>query len=270
MPTQSEKAQRFRALHHGPEILLLANAWDCASARVVELAGYPAVATGSAGVAFSLGYPDGQRIPREEMLAAVHRIARTVDVPVSADLEGGYGDVALTTEGLIDAGAAGLNLEDIDNGLIDLPQQVERIRTVRRIAESRGVPIVLNARTDLYLEKIGDEASRFGRALERLHAFIDAGADCLFVPGIADEPLIARFTEALNGFPLNILATKGTPPLPRLKELGVARVSVGSGLARAALAHARRIAIDMRTTGGFDSLLEQTIPYAEINAMFGN
>lgn len=263
----AEKARLLRALHHGPEILALPNAWDCASARIFELEGFPAIATTSAGIAFSLGVPDGQRLTRDEMLAVVKRIASTVSVPVTADLEAGYGGAAETAAGLLEAGAVGINLEDFANReLIALSTQIERIRTIRATVERAGVPIVINARTDLYLENLGDPASRFERACERLAAYRDAGADCLFIPGIGDESLIRRFVEALR-FPINILATQGAPPLRRLRELGVARVSVGSGIARATLGLTRRIAAQLRGKGIYDGMLEGAIPYAEVNRM---
>ena len=262
--TQAEKAEIFRALHRGPEILVLANVWDCASARIVEEAGFPAIATTSAGVANALGYPDGESIPAAEMLSAVERIARCVTVPVTADLERGYHDVAATTAGMVAAGAVGLNLEDAGG---DTAQHAARVATVRRVGLELGVNVVINARTDLYLNQIGDPASRFDRACERLRAYIDAGADCLFVPGVTDEETIRRFVETLH-FPLNILATAGAPPIGRLQELGVARVSVGSAMARATLGLARRIALELRTGGGYDAMLRGAIPYAELNRLF--
>jgi 2-methylisocitrate lyase-like PEP mutase family enzyme len=262
--TQAEKAEIFRALHRGPDILVLPNAWDCASARIVEEAGFPAIATSSAGVANALGYPDGEHIPAAEMLAVVARIARCVHVPVTADLEAGYHDIAATAAGLVASGATGLNLEDAGG---DTAQPAARITTVRRVGRDLGVNLVINARTDLYLDRIGDPASRFDRAYDRLQAYIGAGADCVFVPGVTDEETIGRFVEALR-FPLNFLATAGTPPIPRLRELGVARVSVGSALARAALGLTRRIVQELKASGSYDTLLQGAIPYAEINSLF--
>ena len=195
--TQSEKAALLRQLHHGPSILRLCNVWDAASARIVEQAGFPAVATTSAGVAFSLGYPDLEAIPPAEMLAQVRRIARVVAVPVTADLEAGYEDIERTASGLVEAGAVGLNLEDFQNGkLVDLAAQIEKIRAVRRVGERLGVPIVINARTDIYLAQLGDAETRFERSVERLLAFKDAGADCVFVPGVYDEETIAALGES--------------------------------------------------------------------------
>lgn len=272
MPTQAEKAQTLLELHHGPEILVLANVWDCASARIVEEAGFPAIATSSAGVAFSLGYPDGQRIPLHEMLAAVVRIVRSVQVPVTADLEGGYGDISDTAAGLLRAGAVGLNLEDAEGQganpvLLDVKAQTRKIQTLRRISDEAGVRIVINARTDIYLRNVGDPASRFDRACERLHAYIDAGADCGFIPGVSDEALICRFVEELK-FPLNVLAVAGTPPIPRLQEIGVRRVSMGSGLARAAMTLTRGIARQLKESGTYGSMFDGSISHTEANRLF--
>jgi len=257
MATQEEKAEIFRALHRGPRILVLPNAWDCVSARIVEEASFPAIATTSAGVANALGYRDGEHIPAAEMLAAVARIARCVRVPVTADLEAGYRDVAAAAAGLVASGAIGLNLEDAGG---DTAQHAARVATARRVGRDLGVSLVINARTDLYLGRIGDAASRFERACDRLRAYIDAGADCVFVPGVTDEDTIQRFVEALR-FPLNVLAAAGTPPVPRLQELGVARVSAGSGLARAAMGLVSRIAQELKTSGTYDAMLQGAIPY---------
>jgi len=258
-------------LHAGPEVPVLANVWDCASASIVEQAGFPAIATSSAGVAYSLGYPDGQQIAMEEMLAVVKRVAAAVSVPVTADLEAGYGDIAATSAALVESGAVGLNLEDTEgegpDALVPVARQRAKIAAVRAAGLDRGIHVVINARTDSFLAQIGDPASRFERSCERLREYIAAGADCVFVPGVSREDIIASFVEELR-FPLNVLAVAGTPPIARLKQLGVARVSVGSGLARAALGHVRRVAEALRTQGTFDALLEGAIPYAEVNSMF--
>lgn len=271
MKTQNEKAELFRSLHHGPEILVLPNAWDCSSARIFEQAGFPAIATTSAGIAFSLGYTDGERIPQDLMLTTVARICAAVPIPMTADLESGYGDVAKTTAGLIAAGAVGLNFEDMDHescALVPIAAQTEKIAMIRRIAAGLGVNVVINARTDVFLAQIGDPATRFERACERLQAYIAAGADCVFLPGVADENIIRRVIETLK-FPLNILAGANSPKIPRLRELGVARVSVGSGIMRATLGLMRRIAQELKTSGTYAALLEDTMPFAEANALFG-
>src|SRR6201995_2010650 len=182
---QARKAEQLRKLHHGGRILILANAWDVASARVFEEMGFPAIATTSAGIAASLGYADGQLISREEMLDVVGRIARAVHVPVTADLEAGYGptteDMTATVKAMAEAGAVGMNLEDVtgsdESTHVDLATQVEKIQAIRRAGESIGVPLVLNARTDICLMPIGPSETRFERTLERLRAYRKAGAD---------------------------------------------------------------------------------------------
>lgn len=269
--SQAEKAEALRNLHHGTEVLVLPNAWDCASARIFEEAGFPAIATTSAGVAFSLGYPDGQSISRDEMLASVKRIASCVGVPVTADLEAGYDDVEKTAIELIESGAVGLNLEDLNSRkprtLVDMSTQVQQIKAVRRVGEEHGVRIVINARTDQYLAEIDEPATRFDRTCERLRAYIAAGADCVFVPGVSDEETIGRLVQALK-FPLNILVGAGAPSIPRLRELGVKRASVGSGIARTAMGATRRAAQELKRTGTYAAMLDGAIPYAEANRMF--
>ena len=271
MNQQANAAQAFRAMHSGSEILLLPNVWDVASARVIEAAGFPAIATSSAGVAFSLGYPDGQKIPAQEMLSVVARIAKAVQVPVTADVESGYGnrpeDIARTARDVIAAGAVGMNLEDAthsaDLPLRDPQLQAEMIGAVREAAKKSGVPLVLNARTDVYLLQVGDPAGRYDEALRRLSAFRDAGADCVFVPGVRDATTIRRFVSDLQ-CPVNILAGPGSPSIPELRKLGVARVSLGSSPMRASLGIVRRIADELKSTGTYQTL-EGAPSHAEMN-----
>jgi len=268
---QAQKAEQFRKLHHGPRMLLLPNAWDVASARILEECGHPAIATSSAAVAFTLGYPDGQRISRGEMLEVAARIARAVDIPVTADLEAGYGTtVKETVKAAIEAGAIGMNLEDVtgddESSLVDMPLQVEKIRAIRETAKSLGVPFVLNARTDIYLLPVGPEASRFERTVERLRAYRDAGADCLFAPGLYDRETIAKLVKAVEA-PINILANPACPPLAELEEIGVARVSAGSGIMRAAMGLVRRIGKEMLESRSCEMMFAGTIPHAELNRM---
>ncbi|HZQ19826.1 MAG TPA: isocitrate lyase/phosphoenolpyruvate mutase family protein [Terriglobales bacterium] len=270
---QAVKAEALHTLHHGPTILVLPNAWDVASARILEDAGVVAIATSSAGIAFSLGYPDGQKISREEMLTVVARIAAKVKLPVSADVEAGYGnrpeDAAQTARAVIEAGAVGLNLEDStgdpQHPLVDVALQLEKIAAVRETAHGMGVPLVLNARTDVFLLGVGKPEGRFDETLRRLSAFRDAGADCLFVPGIRDLELVARFVRELR-HPVNILAGPGSPSVPQLQSVGVARVSLGSSPARAALGLARRIANEILTAGTYQHL-EGAPSHADVNKM---
>jgi 2-methylisocitrate lyase-like PEP mutase family enzyme len=269
---EQAKAAAFRNLHSGREILLLPNVWDVASARIVEEAGFKAIATSSAGVAFSLGYPDGQLIPRDEMLAAIARIAKAVKVPVTADVESGYGntgkDAALTARAVIDAGAVGMNLEDAVSEspqLVELPLQLEKIHAIREIADRVRVPLALNARTDTYLLQIGDPAKRYDETVRRLSAYRDAGADCVFAPGLRDSATIGRLVADLK-CPVNILAGTGSPSVAELARLGVARVSLGSGPMRAALGQLRRIAEELKASGTY-SELEDAPSYAEVNML---
>jgi 2-methylisocitrate lyase-like PEP mutase family enzyme len=271
---QAEKAEKLRKLHHGPRILALPNAWDVVSARILEELDYPAIATSSAAMAFSLGYPDGQRISRGEMLEAVARITRAVSVPVTADLESGYGktpeEIADFTKAMVAAGAVGLNFEDVtgddESTHVDLGLQVKKIRAIREMAAEMSVPVVINARTDIYLMPIGPEATRFDRTVERSRAYREAGADCLFVPGLCNGETIAKLVKALAA-PLNILASAGCPSLDELEKMGVARVSAGSSAMRAAMGAFQRVAKDWLAHGSYDSLMQITVPYNELNRM---
>ena len=275
MDSQTNQAIQFRQLHRGRAVLILPNAWDVASARIFEEASFPAIATTSAGIAFSLGYPDGQRIPRGEMLARIGRIARAVHVPVTADVEAGYGstpeDAAKTTSELIQAGVAGMNLEDAsgrpDQPLADLQLAVEKIKAAREAAMQMHAQIVVNARTDVYLLPGGNPDADYSEALRRLVAFRDAGADCVFAPGLKDAETIGRLAQAVV-CPLNILAGVGSPSIPELEKLGVARVSVGSGPMRATLGLLRRMAEELKTSGTY-SAMEGAVPYAEANKLLG-
>jgi 2-methylisocitrate lyase-like PEP mutase family enzyme len=266
MNVASQKANALRAMHRG-KILVLPNAWDVASARVIQQAGFGAIATTSAGIAFTMGYPDGQRISREEMLAVVGRIAAAVEVPVTADVEAGYGDrpedVARTARDVLAAGAVGMNLEDATgdpkNPLFDLGLQIERVKAVREL------PIVLNARTDVYLLEVGTPEKRYDEALRRLAAFRDAGADCVFVPGLREAATIGRLVKDLR-YPVNILTGPGSPSVPELQQLGVARVSLGSSAMRATLGLLRRVAEELKDAGTYTSL-EGGIPFADVNRM---
>jgi 2-methylisocitrate lyase-like PEP mutase family enzyme len=257
------KAELLREMHKGPEPLLLVNGWDAISARICEAEGFPAVATGSAGCAAVLGYPDGEKIPPAEMLMLAGAMARAVDVPVTADVEAGYGDATATALELWRIGVVGMNLEDYADGrLFTIEEAVANVKAIRAAVPA----MVINARTELYLVKHGEAATRFDRAVERLNAYFEAGADCLFAPGVADAETIGRLAAAVKG-PLNILATVGTPPIAELKRLGVRRVSFGSGPSRVALGAYRRIARSIRDTGTFDALATEAIPYAEVQKL---
>jgi len=272
---QREQADAFRQLHDRTKILVLPNSWDAASAKIFETAGFPAVATTSSGVANSLGYPDGEVVPRDEMIAAIAHIARVLAVPLSADIESGYASdsesLGATIRAVIDAGAVGINFEDgMHDGshqLFPLDTAVARIKSVRAIADGAGVPIVINARTDVYLHAIGEQSSRFEHTVTRANAYLTAGADCAFVPGIADADTIGRVAAAIKG-PINVMAVPGTPNAPQLQKLGVARVSMGGGPARAALTAVRRIAEQLMRDGSYSGFTSRDIiSHLEMNRL---
>lgn len=273
MPTeQTAKAELLLAMHQSPPILVLPNAWDAVSARLIAKAGARAIATTSAGVAFSLGHPDGQSVSRELMLEAVARIASAVRLPVTADVEAGYGsspqEMGETTLRVIQAGAVGLNLEDATNDssrpLFSLEEQVDRIRAVRESADRAGVHVVINARTDIFLAQIGDPANRLSESIRRINAYRSAGADCLFIPGVTDAATISELVRQAGG-PINVLVGPGMPSVPELQKLGVARVSAGSGIISAALAAARDAASEMLEKGSYTAMLDKRLSFRDLN-----
>ncbi|MEA3077266.1 MAG: hypothetical protein QOF60_2174 [Actinomycetota bacterium] len=226
----ADDAERLRQLHRGPDLLVLPNAWDAASARAVEAAGFPVVATSSHAVAAALGFDDHNSMPADEAFAAVARVARAVGVPVTADIEAGYGLApAELVERLVAAGAVGCNLEDTDHatgGLVDTARQADFLAAVRDACRAAGVDIVLNARVDATADAIDD-------GIERALAYVAAGADCVYPIRLADEASIARFVSAV-GAPVNIMVSPSAPPLATLHRLGVARASLAGGLFRVA------------------------------------
>jgi 2-methylisocitrate lyase-like PEP mutase family enzyme len=273
MPELAEKAEAFRRLHQENRPFVLPNAWDVPSARVFEDLGFPAVATSSAGLMVSHGYPDGQTMPRRELMQAVGRIAHAVEVPLTADLVSGYGRgpkaVAATVKAAVDAGAIGVNLEDLDpasGALVRLPAQVKKIRAVRELAGTLGVPVVINARTDALRQAPGDDAARMKEAIRRATAFRDAGADCVYPMGLTDAAAITTFVGALQ-CPVNVMIRPGLPDLAELERLGVRRVSFGPGASYATFGLLRRIGDEIRQHGTFRALTEGAITYDELNRL---
>ncbi|MFD4952034.1 isocitrate lyase/phosphoenolpyruvate mutase family protein [Streptomyces sp. NPDC058451] len=264
--TQPVKARLFRSLHTSAAPLALANAWDVASARVVESAGASAIATTSAGVAWSLGSPDGDALGRDQALGLISRVAAAVAVPVTADIEGGYGqdaaEVAETVTGVLAAGAVGVNIEDGTRAPAEL---ATRLAAARRAAEHAGAELFLNARVDTYLLGLGDQDTRLEETLARARRYVDAGADGIFVPGVTDKTTIAALAEGIS-VPLNVMAGPGAPSVAELGALGVARVSLGPGVAQAAYAAARRAARELFDTGGYESL-SAGLTFPELNTL---
>jgi len=269
--SQREQAEAFCRLHREPGILVLPNAWDVITARVIETAGFSAIATSSAGVAWALGYVDGERISRGEMLAVVRRIASSVRVPVTADMEAGYGTTpeaaAETARGVVAAGAVGLNLEDgtPDGRLVDIALHQDRIRAVREAGKASGVPLVINARTDAFEVKEWSSTERLGAAVRRANAYRAAGADCLFVPHVSDATTIGQLAREIDG-PLNIIAGPPAPAIPELERLGVRRASLGPRVVQAALGLVRRAATELRERGTYDALTD-LIPFTELQRL---
>ncbi len=269
---QRKKAEDLLALHHADGILALCNTSDVGAARVVVEAGFPAVGTSSAGVAWMLGYPDGEIIPRADMLDAVRRIAEAVNVPVTADMEAGYGHapetVAETVRLTIEAGAVGINIEDSDaqakgHPLLDFELSLDRIRAACAAAESSGMPMVINARTDGFFGGGNDDA--FAETVRRGNAYLEAGAGCVFVPFVRDAGIIGKLCPEIAG-PVNILAGAPSPTLPELHELGVKRVSIGGMLSLAANTMVRRAAEELRDHGTY-GFAQDVILHPEMNGL---
>lgn len=269
-------AEGFRDLHTAPDLLVLPNAWDAGSAVIFEKEGFSAVGTTSAGIAYSLGYPDGEQVRLGDLLEVEQRILRRLSVPLSVDVETGYGaevtQVVNTVTQVVELGAVGINLEDGSSGvppsLLDLTEQCEKIRALRRLKENLGIPFVINARTDVFWLQIGESKSRMAKSIERADAFLEAGADCIFVPGRLEPSLIRKLTAAISG-PLNIIATPDCPSVAELEGLGVARLSLGSSPVRAALGITQKIARELKRRGTYTSMYETTIPYKQANLLFG-
>jgi len=270
-----EKATAFAALHHGDELLCLPNAWDAGSARVFEAAGFPAVATTSAGVAFALGLPDGQRVALPDLLDVTRRICTAVGVPVSADIEAGYGEtpdeVAEVVRRVIAAGAVGVNLEDAHAarpGLRSIDEQCRMVAACRAAADAEGVAVFVNARTDVFWGDHGSPDDRLGTAIRRLSAYVRAGADGAFAPGLTERPALDELAAAVAA-PLNVLAAPALPPIPELRAAGVARLTIGSAAARSVLGLVQRIAAELRAGEDSTLLFDRALDYAEANRLFG-
>src|SRR6266849_597274 len=273
MKSQREKAEDFRALHHGKQILVLPNGWDVPSARVFEDAGFPAVATSSAGMLVSLGYPDGEVIGRDAFVSAVGRIARVLSVPLSADVVAGFGkttkEVLVTVKAILKTGAVGINIEDFAHAtkkLYPIERQVENVKAIRKLGKTLGVPIVINARTDALRYAEGDEDARFKEAIRRASAYRDAGADCVYPMGLIDPASIAAFVLALD-FPVNVMVRKGLPEISELQRLGVARVSFGPSPSYATIGLLKRAAKEVLEEGTYENLIEGAITFDELNAL---
>jgi 2-methylisocitrate lyase-like PEP mutase family enzyme len=270
---QPERAERFRSLHDRKKVLVLPNAWDVPSARVFEDTGFPAVATSSAGMMVSLGYPDGEEIPKEELVSAVRRIATVLSVPLTVDIVGGFGqgpqDVAKTVKEIVDAGAVGINIEDFVHStkqLLPVEKQLDRLRALVNLQKSIDVHFVINARTDAFRFGPGDESAKLDEAIRRGIAYRDVGADCVYPMGLTDAASISRFVKAVD-FPMNVMVRKGLPSVPELQSLGVARVSFGPSASYATMGLLKRASEEVLTRGTYSTLVDGAITFDELNAL---
>lgn len=273
--TQKDRAAQLRQLHQRRP-LVLPNAWDAVSAALVARAGASAIATTSAAVAWALGRPDGWADHRDAVLGVVRNIVRVVDVPVTADVEGGYGtgsiqDVEETVRGVVAAGGAGINLEDSpgERGerLLSPEAQAARLKAAREAATAAGGDLVINARVDVFLRGVeGVHGDRMAEAIRRSNVYLEAGADCAFVPGVTGELDIHDLVKGIRG-PVNVMAGPGSPDIHHLGAIGVARISLGPGAALVALSALDRSVRDLLEHGSYKSL-EGSLGFREIDALF--
>jgi len=274
LEVQIQKARALRKMHDRSSVLELRNAWDAVTARLFARLGFAAIATTSGGVAWSLGYPDGEQAPLREVVTASGRIARAVDLPVTVDMEAGYGTtpeaVADAVRAVIAAGAVGINLEDglhASATLRALGAAVERLRAAVDAAAVAGVPIVINARTDTYLLKYGaSDGERFEETVRRAKAYLAAGADCIYPIGLGDAATIAALVKTLDA-PINVAPRPGVPAVAELARLGVARVSTATRFATLALSAVERAARELRASGRFECL-DAALTYPDVQRLF--
>ena len=269
------RAEVFHGLHHGSDALVLVNAWDAGSARVIEQAGAAAVATTSAGMAWSLGYADGEQVPSGEFIAASARICRAVTVPVSVDIERGFGrstdEVCAIVGALIGLGVVGVNIEDgiaVGTGQVESPSALcERIEALRALAERMNARLFINARSDTYLVTATDRVARYEDTVRRANLYASAGADGIFAPGM-DLQDVVPFAKAVS-LPLNVYAGGGwAPPIHGLSRAGARRVSLGCGPLQSGFALLRRIAREALKQGTYNVMSERMLGVGEVNALF--
>lgn len=270
---QKALARRFQDMHRNAGMFVLPNVWDAGSARVFEKQGFGAVATSSAGVAYSLGFPDGEDITFDDLLACVGRIVRRIGIPLSVDFERGYGEDLQTVRDnareLLRCGACGFNIEDgkADGSLDDLGFMLDKIAALDGLKRELDVDFVINARTCAYWLGVSDEETMYRTAVERGNAFRKAGADCVFVPGPLDERTAGRLVQNIAA-PLNIILNPRYHDFAGLERLGVRRLSVGSGPARSVFSHLIGVAADLRQ-GNASAMLGHSFTYVKANAYFG-
>jgi 2-methylisocitrate lyase-like PEP mutase family enzyme len=260
--------ETFRNLHKGPDLLILPNAWDAGSARLIESLGAKAIATTSAGVAWSRGYPDGGALPIEQALAVTREVARVIRVPLTIDIEGGYSDdpvaVGRNVAGVIDAGAVGINIED---GAGTPESLCARIEAARRAATRADVGLFINVRTDVYLRALAAGEAAVEEVVRRARLYHAAGGDGLFVPGLSQSPAIEAIAAGIAPLPLNIMLVPGLPPIDVLRSKGVRRLSAGAAIAQATLGCAARLTTRF-LAGGMDEMFAAAVEYGATNQLF--
>lgn len=266
--SQQSKAQAFKALHHSGTILVLPNIWDPLGARLLESLDYPAIATASASVAFTNGYDDGEHIPFNDVVRRLSQITAKVSLPVTADIESGYAEteeqLQKNIEILLETGIVGINFEDYDKQtghLIPIERQARRIRLIRKIADASDVPLFINARTDVFLR--GTEffpEQRMNETLSRGKAYIDAGADCLFPPALKNEDDLKQLIDSLR-CPVNVLAMPGIPDFKTLRDIGIARLSLGPGFLKIAIKAMKTIAMKLKSYEGLEDVTGNEITF---------
>jgi 2-methylisocitrate lyase-like PEP mutase family enzyme len=271
---QKEKAELFLNFHHDKDILVLLNSWDSGSSRLIEACGYKAIATTSMGIAASLGYPDCQVIQLSEMIQTITGIVNGVQVPVTVDIEAGYGndidEIIDSVKKIIATGIVGINIEDsiaLNPVLIDELEFCERISAIRALSDSLGFHLVINARTDSFYTSSGSPREKLTESIKRGNKYRDAGADCIFVQPVWEKETISTLVKEINA-PINVLANPGIgagmpPSVRELQDLGVARVSLGSALMKATLALIKKVAVELSAKGTYDTLLDTLTPLPE-------
>jgi 2-methylisocitrate lyase-like PEP mutase family enzyme len=271
---QKEKAEKFLQFHHDKEILILANSWDLGSSKLIEACGYKAIATTSMGIAASLGYPDCEVIQLSEMTEAITGIVNGVNVPVTADIEAGYGnkldEIIESVKQIIATGIIGINIEDslrLNSVLIDEMEFCERLSAIRAFSDSLGFHLVINARTDSFYTSSGTAKEKLSESIRRGNKYREAGADCIFVQPVWEKDIISTLVKEINA-PLNVLANpsaggKLPPTVPELQDLGVARLSLGSSIMKATLALIMKVANELMAKGTYNILLDTLSPLPE-------
>jgi len=269
---QKKRAQEFLNLHHANEMLVLPNAWSAGSALVFERQGFKALATTSAGIAYTLGYPDGEDIDIDDLCLVVKQITKRISIPLSVDFERGYGntieEIKENVKQVILAGAVGINIEDgLANGtLANLPDQIQIIEAISQLKDEMDIPFVINARTCAYWLNVADEENKLAIAIERGNAFSKAGADCIFIPGPLNEMVVEKLVQEIDA-PLNMIANPIFNDFDTMNKIGVKRLSMGSGAVRSVFNHLIKIGDDYKA-GQLDLMTKQPFSYAEANKFF--